>query len=239
VSRNRASALVIEPSALVVDPDAMTRDLYAAVLGLMTAEIEYAEDGREALVKAIAHPPALVITDARLPFITGYALCELLRADPATADVAIVVITDNGGPGHIERARSAGADRVLTKPCLPGALMHAVALGRDRSLDRDAHTHGRAVRPHAERMNVEVQSGIQCPPQSLMRAHRRFETSAPRLSPPRLRCPSCDRCLRYVRSYIGGVTARFSEQWDYYTCPQACGTFQYRQRTGRLRAASR
>jgi CheY-like chemotaxis protein len=238
VSHNRASALVLEPSALVVDPDAMTRDLYAAVLGPMTRDIEYAEDGREALVKAIAHPPSLVITEARLPLISGYALCELLRADPSTADVAIVVITDNVGSSPIERARSAGADRVLTKPCLPGDLMHAVALGRDRSLDRDEHTHGRSVRSHAERVNVEMQPGIQCPHQSLTRAHQRFETSAPRLSPPRLRCPSCDECLRYVRSYVGGVTARFSEQWDYYTCPQACGTFQYRQRTRRLRLAS-
>jgi len=48
-------------------------------------------------------------------------------------------------------------------------------------------------------------------------------------------CPNCDRALQYVRSHVGGVSARLSEQWDYYTCHGACGTFQYRQRTRRLR----
>ena len=51
----------------------------------------------------------------------------------------------------------------------------------------------------------------------------------------RLVCPNCDRPLQYVRSHVGGVSARLSEQWDYYTCHGACGTFQYRQRTRRLR----
>ena len=49
------------------------------------------------------------------------------------------------------------------------------------------------------------------------------------------RCPTCDRPLVYERSHIGGVTERFSEQWDYYTCT-GCGPFQYRQRTRALRS---
>jgi len=41
--------------------------------------------------------------------------------------------------------------------------------------------------------------------------------------------------LKYLHSHIGGVSARHSEQWDYFECPGACGTFQYRERTRRLR----
>jgi hypothetical protein len=53
--------------------------------------------------------------------------------------------------------------------------------------------------------------------------------------PPPLVCPACDRALQYVRSHVGGVSERLPEQWDYYTCHGACGTFQYRQRTRRVR----
>jgi hypothetical protein len=52
---------------------------------------------------------------------------------------------------------------------------------------------------------------------------------------PALVCPSCDRPLRYRRSHIGGVSERLSEQWDYFDCVQGCGTFQYRQRTRKVR----
>jgi hypothetical protein len=39
--------------------------------------------------------------------------------------------------------------------------------------------------------------------------------------------------LTYQQSYVGGVATK-TEQWDYFECPAGCGTFQYRQRTGRL-----
>jgi hypothetical protein len=41
--------------------------------------------------------------------------------------------------------------------------------------------------------------------------------------------------LQYLRSHVGGVSALNSEQWDYYECAAGCGTFQYRQRTRKLR----
>jgi hypothetical protein len=69
---------------------------------------------------------------------------------------------------------------------------------------------------------------------SLVRAHQRHETSTPPLTPPELLCPNCDRPLSYDRSHIGGVSERHQEQWDYFECG-ACGTFQYRQRTRKLR----
>ena len=48
-------------------------------------------------------------------------------------------------------------------------------------------------------------------------------------------CPSCDQALKYLRSHIGGVSARHLEQWDYFECPAGCGSFQYRERTKKLR----
>ena len=48
-------------------------------------------------------------------------------------------------------------------------------------------------------------------------------------------CPNCGHALDYRRSQIGGVSARNSEQWDYFDCAMGCGTFEYRQRTRKLR----
>jgi hypothetical protein len=57
----------------------------------------------------------------------------------------------------------------------------------------------------------------------------------PPASAPHLRCALCDAPLMYQRSYVGGVTPKFSEQWDDDRCPRGCGEFQYRHRTRRVR----
>jgi hypothetical protein len=68
----------------------------------------------------------------------------------------------------------------------------------------------------------------------LSHVHRRGHTTTPPLPPPALLCPTCDEALVYDHSHIGGVSARHSEQWDYFECPGRCGTFEYRQRTRRM-----
>lgn len=67
------------------------------------------------------------------------------------------------------------------------------------------------------------------------RTHARYSTAAPPLPPPEIACPACGAGLTYLYSYVGGVNARRSEQWDQFSCPEQCGWFEYRQRTGRLR----
>jgi CheY-like chemotaxis protein len=225
-----------ERLALIVDPDADSRDAYGTILTPMAPAIEYAEDGRQALAIAIGHPPRFVITETRLAFIDGYTLCSLLRSDPLTADVPIVILTGDTSPGDLKRARGAGADSVLIKPCDSFALVQAVALGRERSWPSEDGLHAQPGHLPSQRVQSDSTAG---PPTQhsrfLVRDHQRYETSAPPIAPPPLRCPSCDHALEYVRSYVGGVSAHFSEQWDYYTCHSACGMFQYRQRTRRLR----
>jgi len=73
---------------------------------------------------------------------------------------------------------------------------------------------------------------------ALSHSHQRRETTTPPNPPVELRCPTCDRPLRYRKSFIGGVSAKHSEQWDYFDCLTGCGTFQYRQRTRKLRRVS-
>jgi CheY-like chemotaxis protein len=222
---------------LVVDPDAGNRDQCRSILESIVPDIVYAEDGREALALAISHRPRFVITTTGLRFIDGYTLCSLLRAEPITADVPIVMLTGDTTPASVTRARSSGADRVVSMPYSPGTLLQAVRLGRDREWTAGDSAHSISI--GSAPSDLELVGSVEPPsaPRNrfMVGAHRRFETRTPPIVPPPLVCPTCDRPLQYVRSHVGGVNARWSEQWDYYKCHGACGTFQYRQRTRRLR----
>jgi CheY-like chemotaxis protein len=209
---------------LVVDPDADTRALYRELLHANGWDVVEAADGREALVKALARPPALVMTEVRLPFLDGYALCDILRRDRATTAVPILVVTAEGHSAGVDGARRVGANAVLIKPTTPEQVL--AESRRLLSDHRDADGSGsRAALRTVESSHLRPR---------LSKSFARFVTTTPPASPPHLVCPSCDELLTYEHSYVGGVSAKNAEQWDLYVCPGSCGTFQYRHRTRKL-----
>jgi len=212
---------------LVVDPDRDTREMYRAVLQASGFDTDEAADGREALAKVFAVRPSAMVIETRLSFIDGYELCRILARDAVTADVPVLVVSGDSQPTQIERAWSAGADAVLTKPFRPDALIDEIR--RVLKAPRDAS--------RAPMATPTMPGAFLSPDPShrmKVRAHRRFDTTQPPRTPPSLHCPSCDWELVYEHSHIGGVSAQHSEQWDYFTCT-SCGTFEYRQRTKTLR----
>jgi twitching motility two-component system response regulator PilH len=221
--RAGASSLV-----LVVDPDPDSRAMHVAGLALSGWAADGAADGPEALAKAISYRPAAVVTEMRVPHLDGFELCRLLRQDPDTRHIPILVMTDDGDEIQLARAREAGADRVLCKPCLPGELTRAVQtiLTAARPLQPSPTTHEIPVAARATSRG------------SRSRLHQRGDTTVPPSSPPQLICPHCDRRLTYRLSHIGGVSARHSEQWDDFECSSGCGCFQYRHRTRKLRSVA-
>ena len=108
--------------ALLVDRDDDTRLMYAEYLSHLEYEIDEAADGREALARAITLHPTVIVTDSQLPGIGGLELCHLLRTDPLTCTIPIIVITSDPRAGHEQVAEAAGASAVLFKPCLPDRL---------------------------------------------------------------------------------------------------------------------
>ena len=196
--------------ALVVDGDADTRRMYAEYLRLSSAWlVEEAADGREALAKAISQCPAVVVTETRLPGMSGFDLCQILRSDNLTARVSIIVVTGDALENDIRRARMSGADTVLVKPCLPERL-------------------------HAEIERV-VARGTEIGDGRAATSASTPGTDPRHFTPPAALCPVCDGPMRYLRSHVGGVGRRVREQWDYFECTSGCGMFQYRQRTRKLR----
>jgi two-component system, cell cycle response regulator DivK len=110
------------PVALLVDRDADTRLMYGEYLRQLTYQVDEADDGREALAKAISRHPAVIVTETRLPGMSGLELCRLLRHDSATRGIPIVVVTGDAFASDLTLAKAAGADAVLVKPCLPEQL---------------------------------------------------------------------------------------------------------------------
>jgi DNA-binding response OmpR family regulator len=222
--------------ALLVDRDDDTRSMYAEYLRLAHYDIEEAADGREALAKAFARRPGVIVTETRLPGIDGFDLCRLLRSDAATSRTPILVVTADAYAREVERARAAGANEVLIKPCLPELLLaniRQVVRASAELRERSRLAVGKADEQLSRAVHLLDEAGHSRP--TLVRAHNRRQTTTPPLAPPTLKCPSCDAMLAYDHSHIGGVSERNMEQWDYFVCPRGCGTFQYRQRTRRLR----
>jgi CheY-like chemotaxis protein len=224
-STSQAVVAAHPPFVLVVDADPDTRALYREVFHANGWDVVEGADGREALAKALARPPALVVTEIRLPFLDGFALCDILRRDPATTAVPILVVTADARVAGADRVRRVGANAVLVKPTTPEQV-----LAETRRLLFDRHDPHRSDSPAA----VHAAESARLRPR-LSKSFARFVTTTPPVSPPRLVCPSCDESLTYDHSYVGGVSAKNAEQWDFYVCPGACGTFQYRHRTRKLR----
>lgn len=224
--------------ALLVDRDRDSLQMYAEYLRHAAYDVEQAEDGREALAKAISRRPHVIVTETQLPGIDGFRLCELLRADVSTHATPIIVVTGDAYPEDLVRAERSGADVVLTKPCLPERLIDeirrclkmSIALRKRAAtarLEADDRLDDAAVQPEKARQ-VRTRT-------PLSRTFNRHSTIAPPLPPPALVCPTCDTPLVYQDSHIGGVSEHHREQWDYYECPGTCGKFQYRQRIRKLR----
>jgi CheY-like chemotaxis protein len=226
---------------LLVDRDTDTREMYAEFLRQCGHEVEEAQDGREALAKALSRRVDVVVTDTRLPGISGVDLCKLLRRDASTATLPIVFVTSDTSDDDVQRASRAGATLVLAKPCRPDQLasqIQQIVIGVRTSPPRSAVARPQtAERPEASRELADAAPSNQRRVM-LNHVHGRGMTTEPALPPQALVCPSCFQPLQYMKSYVGGVSARHPEQWDYFECQTGCGTFQFRHRTRNLRQIS-
>jgi two-component system chemotaxis response regulator CheY len=125
------------PTLLVVDDDPFIRKLVLTTLQDVTSfALTEASDGEDALVRAAADPPAVVLLDVDMPRMDGIEVCRRLRAEPATGGATIVMLTAAHGDDVQQRAEAAGADLFLTKPFSPLELLRLVdRLGGDGKID--------------------------------------------------------------------------------------------------------
>lgn len=112
-----------QPLILVVDDFDDGREMYAAYLRFAGFRVEEAADGNEALAKSFELHPDLILMDLSLPGIDGWEATRLLKNDERTANTPVVALTGHALDGHSQRARDAGCDDFITKPCVPEELL--------------------------------------------------------------------------------------------------------------------
>lgn len=112
-----------QPLVLVVEDYQDAREMYSEYLRFSGFDVIEAANGFEAIERATADMPDIILMDLALPRMDGWEATRRLKADTRTKDIPIVALTGHALPGHSDSAQKAGCDSFVTKPCLPDALV--------------------------------------------------------------------------------------------------------------------
>lgn len=156
---------------LVADDVPANVRLLEAVLATQGYEVVTAADGNEALETIAARQPDLVLLDVLMPVLDGYQVCNLLRADPTTAVLPVVMVTSSEGQEKT-RAIAAGADDFIPKP-----FDHEELLVRVRSLLRIKRYHD-----SLEELNRTLEQRVEAQVEELERLGRLRRFLSPQLA---------------------------------------------------------
>ncbi len=122
-----------DKSVLVVDDDPNIRSLLRQELSEAGYRVRLAEDGRQALTLIREETPGLVILDVMMPEMNGFDVAAVLKNDPATMDIPIIILSILEDK---ERGFRLGVDRYLTKPINTTSLFHEVDTLLDQGKSR-------------------------------------------------------------------------------------------------------
>lgn len=111
---------------LVVEDNELNLKLFSDLLRAHGFVVEPVRDGREAVERARAFAPNLVVMDIQMPHVTGYELLLQLKADAALRHIPVMAVTAYAGREDEERLRAAGADAYVSKPITLARFMAAV-----------------------------------------------------------------------------------------------------------------
>lgn len=102
-----------EPYILMALTDAVEMEGYDCVT---------ATNGKEALQRAREERPDLIMLDIMMPYMDGFEVCRELKADAATRDIPVIMLTAKSQQVDIQKGKESGADDYITKPFRPSTL---------------------------------------------------------------------------------------------------------------------
>lgn len=114
------------PKILVAEDERDIRDLIAFTLQFAGFEVVLAVNGVEAVELASRERPDLVLLDVRMPKMTGYQVCETLKAMPEMSTIPIVFLSAKGQESEIQQGLDVGAVDYILKPFAPDELTRQV-----------------------------------------------------------------------------------------------------------------
>ncbi|RJK98141.1 response regulator [Vallicoccus soli] len=113
-------------TVLVADDDADIRELVGFKLTQAGYHVVAVEDGVAALAAAREQAPDLVVLDHMMPGLTGLEVCAALRAEDATADLPIIMLTAKAQEADVAHGFATGVDDYVVKPFSPRELVGRV-----------------------------------------------------------------------------------------------------------------
>ncbi len=111
---------------LTVDDEPDVLELIRYHLAKAGYDVSFAITGRQALERINEDKPDLVLLDLMLPDIDGFGVCELLRRNPETANLPIIIVSAWGTPDSRTLGLELGALDYITKPFSPKELLYRV-----------------------------------------------------------------------------------------------------------------
>ncbi len=104
------------PKIVIADDNFQNVELLEAYLSDFDCEIRTAHDGEETLQVVDEFAPDVLLLDVMMPRLSGFEVCKKIRANPATKELLILMVTALNEAADFERGVQAGTDDFLTKP---------------------------------------------------------------------------------------------------------------------------
>ena len=124
------------PRILIIDDDVGFRDLLRIHLSAAGYQVQVAEDGVTGGRALLAQAPDLIVSDVNMPFLDGFELLSLLRADAETASIPVILLSGRSDGDTMAKAVELGATDFLTKPVTHEQLLDSVKACLARAKDR-------------------------------------------------------------------------------------------------------
>jgi DNA-binding response OmpR family regulator len=110
-------------SVVIGDDDRIVRELLKARFESQGYQTHLAHDGEDVLKLAHAHNPSIIILDREMPKLEGLVVLSMLKADAATHDIPVIMLTSKGQAREISEGRKAGAADYIVKPFAPDQVL--------------------------------------------------------------------------------------------------------------------
>ena len=112
---------------LIAEDERDIRELIKFTLTLAGHQITDVANGEEAVAKALEIIPDMVMTDVRMPKMTGYEACKAIKANETTKHIPVVILSAKGQDEEKHLGIESGADDYIVKPFAPDQLAKRVA----------------------------------------------------------------------------------------------------------------
>ena len=115
-----------DPLILVAEDERDIRELIVFSLQLSGFNVVEVPNGKEAVDKAREIKPDLILMDVRMPIMTGYEACKVLKAEEKTKEIPIVFLSAKGQETEVSTGLELGAEEYFLKPFAPDELIDRV-----------------------------------------------------------------------------------------------------------------